>query len=35
MDELILVYTTWESEEHAKKAGKYLSGNDSDILVAT
>jgi len=24
MDELILVYTTWESEEQAKSAGKHL-----------
>lgn len=24
MDELILVYTTWESVEQAKKAGKHL-----------
>ncbi len=24
MDELLLVYTTWESVEQAKKAGKYL-----------
>lgn len=24
MDGLILVYTTWESEEQAKKAGKHL-----------
>lgn len=24
MDEILLVYTTWESEEQAKKAGEYL-----------
>jgi len=24
MDELILVYTTWESEEQARKAGQHL-----------
>jgi len=24
MDELLLVYTTWESEEQAKKAGEHL-----------
>ena len=47
MSDLLLVYTTWESVEQAKKGRKtfigekalwlckYLSGNDFDVLVAT